>query len=156
MSLKPKQIAASIKQLSGVNLFENTRKRPVVEMRSLLCYLLRDKLKMRWTNIALFFKSQGKEINHATVIYSRNMYKVYKKSNKQLEEIEKTFYFKSSLSIDEIDRVHYLENKCRNLQGQVNKLKEKLKRTVIFPEQKLSVAEKTLLQDTPRHLRKYP
>ena len=61
MRLQPIQIADKIKELSGINIFENTRKRPVVEMRSLLCYLLREKLGMRWTNIALFFKSQEKK-----------------------------------------------------------------------------------------------
>nr|BAR35572.1 hypothetical protein [uncultured Mediterranean phage uvMED] len=116
MRLKPIQIADKIKELSGINIFENTRKRPVVEMRSLLCYLLREKLGMRWTNIALFFKSQGKPVNHATVIHSKNLYEIYKKTNKKLAEIEKLFSFKSSLTIDEIDRVHYLENKCKNLQ----------------------------------------
>ena len=147
MNLKPIEIADKIKKMSGINIFENTRKRPVVEMRSLLCYLLREKLGMRWTNIALFFRSQGKPLNHATVIHSKRLYKLYKKTNKRLEEIEKEFSFRSDLSVDEIDRVHYLENKCRNLQIQVTKLKGKLKRSVVFPKRKLSVAEKTLLQD---------
>ncbi len=34
MNLKPIEIADKIKELSGINIFENTRKRPVVEMRS--------------------------------------------------------------------------------------------------------------------------
>ena len=44
-------------------------------------------------------------------------YKMYKKTNKKLDEIEKLFTFKSKLSIDEIDRVHYLENKCKLLES---------------------------------------
>ena len=32
------------------------------------------------------------------------------------------FFFKSSLSVDEIDRVHYLENKCKNLEEKIEKL----------------------------------
>lgn len=126
MNLKPIEIADKIKKLSGVNIFEDTRRRPIVEMRSLLCYLLREKLGMRWTNIALFFKSQGKPINHATVIHSKRLYTLYKKTNKKLEEIENSFSFRSNLSVDEIDRVHYLENKCKNLQTQVSTLKTKL------------------------------
>jgi hypothetical protein len=122
MNLKPIQIANKIKKLSGINIFENTRKRPVVEMRSLLCYLLRQKLGMRWTNIALFLKSQGKPVNHATVIHSKRLYKLYKKHNKKLGEIEKLFSFKSGLSVDEIDRIHYLENKCKNLEQKIEEL----------------------------------
>ena len=122
MNLKPIQIANKIKELSGINIFENTIKRPVVEIRSLLCYLLREKLGMRWTNIALFLKSQGKPVNHATVIHSKKLYNLYKQTNKRLGEIEKMFFFKSSLSVDEIDRVHYLENKCKNLEEKIEKL----------------------------------
>jgi hypothetical protein len=174
MNLKPIQIANKIKKLSGINIFENTRKRPVVEMRSLLCYLLREKLGMRWTNIALFFRSQGKPINHATVIHSKKLYKLYKKTNKKLDEIEKIFSFRSDLSVDEIDRVHYLENKCRNLQQRLenplvklvsdipsqkhDKVKHHIERLiqswkwkdkvlVEIPKGKLSTADKTLLQD---------
>ena len=57
MNLKPIEIANKIIELSGINIFENTRKREYVEMRALLCYLLREKLAMRWTNISLFFRA---------------------------------------------------------------------------------------------------
>ena len=116
MRLKPIQIADKIKELSGINIFENTRKRPVVEMRSLLCYLLREKLGMRWTNIALFFKSQGKSINHATVIHAVKTYRINRNHNNKLMEYERMFKFKSDLNYDEIDKIHYLENKVRNLE----------------------------------------
>lgn len=115
-NLKPIEISQKVKQFSGVNVFTNSRKTEIVEIRSLLCYLLRDKLGMRWTNIARFFESQGRPINHATLIHSRKNYDMYKKDNKKIQEIEKLFTFKSTLTIDEIDRIHYLENKCKNLQ----------------------------------------
>ena len=115
-NLKPIDISKKVRELSGINVFVPSRKTEIVEMRSLLCYLLRDKLGMRWTNIARFFESQGKPINHATLIHSRKNYEMYKKTNKKIQEIEKLFSFKSTLTIDEIDRIHYLENKCKNLQ----------------------------------------
>ena len=134
MNLKPIQIARKIKKLSKINVFEDTRERPVVEYRALLCYLLRHKLKMRWTYIALFFTKQGKPMTHATAMHAYNTYPVYKKHNKQLHEIEKMFTFKSDLNYDEIDRIHFLENKVKNLQ-------EKLEHPLIdllkqIPEQK--------------------
>ena len=56
-------------------------------------------------------------MTHATCMHAVKNYKMYKKTNKKLDEIEKLFTFKSKLSIDEIDRVHYLENKCKLLES---------------------------------------
>lgn len=123
MNLKPIEIANKIIELSGINIFENTRKREYVEMRALLCYLLREKLAMRWTNISLFFRAQGKRMDHATAIYAVEVYEVYKTTNKKLEEIEKMFTFKTDLNIDEINQIQYLQNKCKKLEAQLYALK---------------------------------
>ena len=42
-NLKPIEIANKIIQESGINVFENNRRKYNVEMRSLLCFLLREK-----------------------------------------------------------------------------------------------------------------
>ena len=114
------QIANKIELYSGIKIFQNTRKKPVIELRSLLVYLLREKLGMRWLNIALFFKSRGKPIHHATLIYSNRQYRMYKKTNKNLKEIENLFSFKFNLTYDEIDRIHYLEQKCNNCEKKLD------------------------------------
>jgi N-glycosylase/DNA lyase len=116
-NLKPIQIAKKIIKLSGVDIFENNRRKNQIEFRSLLCYLLREKLNMRWTYIAKFFSDNNKTMTHATCMHAVRNYKMYKKTNKKLDEIEKLFTFKSKLNIDEIDRVHYLENKCKLLES---------------------------------------
>ncbi len=121
MNLKPIEISNKINKISKINIFENTRRRNHDEMRSLLSYLLREKLNMRWTNIANFFADNNKTMTHATCIHAFKNYTLYKKHNNKLKEIEKLFTFKSKLTIDEIDRVHYLENKCKLLE---NKLSE--------------------------------
>ena len=123
MNPTPTQIANKIELFTGIEIFEDTRRKPVIELRSLLVYLLREKLGMRWLNIALFFKSRGKSLHHATLIYSNRQYKMYKKTNSHLKEIEKLFSFKFNLTYDEIDRIHYLENKCNNYE---KKLEEPL------------------------------
>ena len=123
MNPTPIQIANKIELYSGIKIFEDTRRKPVIELRSLLVYLLREKLGMRWLNIALFFKSRGKPIHHATLIYSNKQYKMYKKTNSHLQEIENLFSFKFNLTYDEIDRIHFLENKCNNYE---KKLEEPL------------------------------
>ena len=55
-------------------------------------------------------------MTHASCIHAFKNYKMYKKTNSKLLDIENLFSFKSNLSIDEIDRVHYLENKCKLLE----------------------------------------
>jgi hypothetical protein len=142
MNLKPIEIANKIKELSGLNIFTNKRKRKLVEMRALLIYILRDKLGMRWVSIALFFKNQNKPVNHATLIHSRKNFEVYKKHNKQIQEILNIFSFKSDLGIDEIDRIHYLENKCSTLQKKLDKPLVKL--VIEIPEEKQEVAAESI------------
>ena len=83
-NLKPLEIANKIIELSGINIFEDSRKKNIVEMRSLLIYILREKLGMRWVNIALFLKANNKPVNHATLIHSVKNFEMYKKENKQL------------------------------------------------------------------------
>ena len=63
--IKPIELATKIEELTGLNVFENTRRRNVIEVRSLLCHLLRSKLNMRWTSIAYFFQENNKHITHA-------------------------------------------------------------------------------------------
>ena len=115
-NLKPINIADKITSLSAINVFSNTRQRKVVEVRSLLTYLLRDKLKMRWKNIVLFYVQSGKEINMANVMHSYKKYSEYKKNNPKLIEFENEFVFKSDDSYDVVDRISYLEKKCKRLE----------------------------------------
>ncbi len=127
MNPTPIQIANKIELVSGIKIFEDTRRKPVIELRSLLVFLLREKLGMRWLNIALFFKSRGKAMHHATLIYSNRNYKMYKKTNEHLKEIEDLFSFKFNLTYDEIDRIHFLENKCNLYERKLEVLEDQLK-----------------------------
>lgn len=139
INLKPIEIANKIIELSGINVFENSRMRKYIEVRSLLTYLLREKLNMRWTNIALFYTKNGKPTTHATTIHSCVDYKMHRAHNKKLKEIENMFLFKSNLEYDEIDRIHYLENKCNNLE-------KKLQKPVIKLINSLSSEKETLIE----------
>jgi|TARA_R100001460_G_scaffold31050_2_gene61278 chromosomal replication initiation ATPase DnaA len=125
-NLKPIEIANKIIKETGVNVFENTRKQKYIEFRSLVCYLLRAKLNMRWLNIAKFFNDNNKTMTHASCIHSVKNYYMYKKYNKELDSLEKMFSFKSNLNIDQIDRVHYLENKLKLLENKLNECQNSL------------------------------
>lgn len=119
----PNTIADKISELSGINVFMDNRERKVVEVRSLLTYLLRDKLKMRWKNIVLFYDRNGKKINMANVMHSYKKYDDYKKQNPALDDLQKSFVFDTYTNYDEVDKIDYLEKKCRRLE---KKLEEKL------------------------------
>ena len=129
--LTPLDIANKIIKLSGLNIHSNTRKRPYVEHRALVCYLLREKLNMRWKDIAAFFKSQGKNMDHASAMHLVKMYPIYKRDNKDLNEFENTFVFKSRIPYDEIDKVNYLENKYNSLEANYLKLQKTMQNPLV-------------------------
>ncbi len=116
VNLKPIELAEKIKEITGINVFENTRRRSVIEYRYLLFYLLREKLGMRWTRIADFFKENGKNVDHSTVIHALKTYPYHKRSNKKLAEVESYFTFRQDLPIDQINRLEYLEDKYNKLE----------------------------------------
>ena len=82
-----KLIAAEIKYTLGVNVFENSRKRPIIDARSLFCYILRKDFNLTLHSIAEIYKSNKKNYNHATVIHSVNNYELACKYDMRLEEI---------------------------------------------------------------------
>jgi hypothetical protein len=148
-NLRPKEIAEKVKALSGINIYKNTRKREYVEYRALVCFIFRTKLNLRWMNIAKFFESKGKKMDHATAIHLVKMYPLYKQDNLQLDEIENMFIFKSGLEYDEIDKLHYLENKLSNCQEKHLKLQEELKNPLVklmhnVPENRYNEVEERL------------
>jgi hypothetical protein len=117
------EIAEKVIQLSGINIFQRSRKREIVEMRSLLFYILKNKLSMGWTEIARYFKDSGTQINHATVMHSLKNYEIYKLTNKKIQEIEEMIVLKTSMNMEGINRENYLELKCKELEEEIDKLK---------------------------------
>jgi hypothetical protein len=96
------EISDRIIKKTKVNVFEDSRKKEVIHYRSLLIYLLREKMNLRWMNIALFFKANDKSITHATIIHSHHYYEIYKDENPKLEELEKQFNF-APVDLDTLD-----------------------------------------------------
>jgi hypothetical protein len=117
------EIAEKVIELSGINIFEKTRKREVVEIRSLFFFILKDKLNMSWTQIANYFKDSGTYINHATVIHSYNNYEMYKNSNNKMQEIEEMISLKTSMDLKGINKEEYLTLKCKDLEQELDKIK---------------------------------
>ncbi len=67
MSERVIEIAENIKIAIGINVFEKNRTQPVVDVRSMYCYLLRKDLFFTLYQIKDVFKSQGKSLDHSSV-----------------------------------------------------------------------------------------
>ena len=77
-------IADQIKELSGLDIYKNTRQREYVEARSLLIFLMYNTLNFRLSEIEKFFVSRGKHYNHATVLYALKNFNSYRQFNKNI------------------------------------------------------------------------
>ena len=129
-----KKIGESVKEVSGLNIFDNTRRRDYVEMRALVCYVLRKKLRIGLTNIALYFQSEGKTMHHATVIHLVKMYPMYKRYNSRLASIEDSFEQLNNLEFnqDSYIRNQYLSYNYDKLQEKYKNLKDNIKTNPIL------------------------
>jgi hypothetical protein len=79
-----------IKQISGVDIFQETRKQEVVEYRAVANLFLNKILGYSLMDIVRWYQSNGKNSHHATIIFSINNYDIYKKYNKDLEKMFNT------------------------------------------------------------------
>jgi hypothetical protein len=84
--IKAKQIAEYLTDISGVNVFENSRKRANVETRSLLTFILRNQFSMGYHDIKKFYESNDKDYDHATAIYSYKSFETHRKYNPKLNK----------------------------------------------------------------------
>jgi hypothetical protein len=79
-----------IKQITGVDIFQETRKQEVVEYRAVANLFLNKILGCSLMDIVRWYQSNGKNSHHATIIFSINNYDIYKKYNKDLEKMFNT------------------------------------------------------------------
>ena len=86
MNREANRIANHIIDISGVDVFKNTRKREYIEMRSLLTFMLRHHCKMKFKDIRDFYRSKGKNYDHATAIYSLKGFETHRRYNPLLDK----------------------------------------------------------------------
>ena len=80
------KIAKNIIDISGINVFENSRKRKYIEMRSLLTFILRHHCNMKFKEIRDFYEANGKSYDHATAIHSLKAFEMHRRYNKNLDK----------------------------------------------------------------------
>ena len=112
---KADKIAKQINKIAKVDVFQNTRKREVVEARSLLSFILYKYEKMTLQEIGNLFKQKGRSGNHTTVLHS---IKSFEKNNKYNNRIQ-SWLLKITRQLRDIDakrefikhKVNFLKNK---------------------------------------------
>ena len=80
------KIAEDIIDISGLDVFDNTRKKEYIQMRSLLTFMLRHHCNMKFTEIRDFYESNGKNYDHATAIHSLRSFETNRKQNPKLDK----------------------------------------------------------------------
>tara|TARA_R100001129_G_scaffold20995_2_gene13392 strand:- start:1586 stop:1987 length:402 start_codon:yes stop_codon:yes gene_type:complete len=112
---KADKIAKEINEIAKVDVFENTRKKEVVEARSLLSFILYKYQKMTLQEIGNLYKEKGRSGNHTTVLHSINS---FEKNNKYNNKIQR-WLLKITRQLRDIDakkefikhKVNFLKNK---------------------------------------------
>jgi len=127
--MTPKEIIIKLKEASGVNPFEDTRRLDVIEVRALLCFILRDKLRMRWIAIKEVFLNHGKKTSNSSLMNSCSNYIKYKQVSKTLLNLENLFEFEIE-SVDEISKSQILENRLRILSRKLKNCEAKNKKNL--------------------------
>ncbi len=80
------KIAKHIIDISGIDVFDNTRKREHIEMRSLLTFMLRHHCNMKFKEIKDFYESNGKNYDHATALHSLKSFETHRRYNPKLDK----------------------------------------------------------------------
>jgi len=80
------KIAKHIIDISGIDVFKNTRKREHIEMRSLLTFILRHHCNMKFTDIRDFYESKGKSYDHATALHSLKSFETHRRYNPKIDK----------------------------------------------------------------------
>lgn len=124
----PQEISDLLIHTTGINIFEKTRIRNVIEHRAFFCYLLRSKLEIGPSAIAAFFRTQPryKNYDHSTAIHACNMFNVYKSySEKYFDDLEAIFEIKPNVKYNELPKIERLQKENASLKRKLDKqLKE--------------------------------
>jgi len=104
-------IEKEIKKELNINIYEDSRKRPVVTARTLFIYILRKDWNFTLYKILEIFKQNGKDFTHATLIHNIKLYEITKKEEPKLEEIRGIILDQEPLQFEIIQMIKNVRNK---------------------------------------------
>jgi hypothetical protein len=84
---KINNVADYIIEQTGCDIFLKSRKRDIVEARSVLIYVLRKHHLLTYSQIQQYFQINGMKIDHATCIHAFKSLPMYMRFNKALQDI---------------------------------------------------------------------
>ena len=122
-----------IKQETNTNIDIRTRKREVIELRSLYCNVLKQ-LKPNKTLQAI---GDTLELNHATIIHALKNYKMYEEYNPDLKKFRTTilsyFTIDNEAELKELSEIEKVKQQIYKLTFENDKLKKELKEQIDRP-----------------------
>ena len=130
MTTKTRELIKTIEENFGVNLFDKTRLRGVIEARALFIHILRNYHKMRLIDIQRVFAEKGYSIHHATLLHAEKNFSDYLRFSKELrdmsEQVLETYDKKSSF------KIQYIKNSLNGItEEKLNEMYEYIKETKI-------------------------
>jgi hypothetical protein len=78
------EISKRIIEVTGQDVFAQSRKRDIIEARALLTFILYKTKGMTLTQIRDFYEANGKPYDHATALHSLESFEMYRRYNKNL------------------------------------------------------------------------
>jgi hypothetical protein len=80
------KVADRIKEITGVNIFENKRTLQIVDARSTACYIYNKYYNGSLHDIANFFKENGKHYDHSSVYYNIQLFEEVRQRRKDIDK----------------------------------------------------------------------
>lgn len=75
-----------LKQVTGLDIFKNTRKSSYIEARALFNFILYNTYGFTLAKIAGFYRENKKSYDHATVLHSLKNFEMYRRFSPQVNE----------------------------------------------------------------------
>jgi hypothetical protein len=130
-----------IKQETNTDIDIRTRKREVIELRSLYCNVLKQ-LKPNKTLQAI---GDTLELNHATVIHALKNYKMYEEYNPELKKFRTTilsyFTIDNEQELKELSEIEKVKQQLYKLTFENDKLKKQLQEQINRPRYEYQIID---------------
>jgi len=127
----PKEISDLLIEISGVDIFQKTRVRNVIEHRAFFCYLLKEKFDLGPSAISAFIRTQPKlmSYDHATAIHALKKFKIYKTYREEyFDTLESYFEISPDADYKELPKLERLLNQYKEIKNKYNNANNKIKK----------------------------
>ena len=130
MTTKTRELIKTIEENFGVNLFDKTRLRGVIEARALFIHILRDYHKMRLIDIQRVFAERGYSIHHATLLHAEKNFNDYLRFSPQLRELTEMVLANYNHKVS--FKIQYIKNALNDIsEHKLNEMYEYIKEAKI-------------------------